>query len=190
VEKATRYTRITGFASIARRELGYTTGRMEPAPLEWEITPSGVETRVRLLGRLDGHGRLVTALAPLLTDTRILFDASGIRRISSPGVAEWIQFLEALDKRTIAYEIERCSLAFVQQLNMISIFRGRGVVRSFHAPYFCPACDKSLVKLIAVDEDSERNLATCPPCPLCAQPTEFDDERSSFLAFLNRRSGY
>lgn len=166
-----------------------TTSKMAP-PLDWEIVPAATETRVRFQGRFDGNGDLVSSLAPLLTDSRIVFDTSGIRRITSPGVAEWIQFLDALDKRGVAYEIERCSLAFVQQLNMISIFRGKGSVRSFNAPYYCHSCDESLVKLIQVNDDAESEIGISPACPRCGQTTEFDDVQSSFLAFLQKKSGY
>jgi hypothetical protein len=165
-------------------------GQMTTPSMEWEIVPSAAATHVRILGRLDGTGNLVAALAPLLSDARVIFDASGIRRITSPGVAEWVRFLETLDKRGVSYELERCSLAFVQQLNMISIFKGKGLVRSFYAPYFCHWCDESMSKLIVVGDQEEIQIAERPMCPKCAQVTEFDDVETSFLAFLEKKSGY
>lgn len=161
-----------------------------PVPLDWEIVPTATGTHVRLSGRLDGNGSLVSALAPVLTDARVLFDVSGIRRITSPGVAEWIRFVQALDRRSLVYDFERCSLAFVQQLNMISIFRGSGTIRSFFAPYFCHSCDESIVKLIDARDDVDRQITELPTCALCGQATEFDDVRSAFLSFLEKKSCY
>lgn len=158
---------------------------MAEGALTWVTERTGDGTRVRLEGRLDGSGRLLDLLVPSISGTAVL-DLSGIRRISSSGVAEWVRFLGALDEKKSTYRLERCSLAVVQQLGMISVFRGRGKIVSFFAPFFCPKCQATVEKLLDAAADAAAQIAAPPPCPECAGPTQFDDVPASYFAFLRR----
>ena len=161
-----------------------------PNALDWEMLPGPTGTTVSFSGRLDGNGQLVNQLVPILRDTRLVFDTAGIRRITSPGVAEWIKFLDAVDARGLVYHFDRCSLAFVQQLNMVSIFRGKGDVRSVFAPFFCRKCDLSHERLVECTDGAQKEIENPPVCARCGQKTEFDDVVELFFGFLTKRSGY
>src|SRR5262249_22597940 len=106
--------------------------------------------------------------------SQLILDLSDIRRINSTGVREWIKFVNSISKAGRELVLEKCSVAIVQQLNMISNFRGNGQVRSILAPYYCESCDENRVHLI----DLTNGTPTIEPnidCPKCKSPMEFDE---------------
>lgn len=109
-------------------------------------------------------------------------DLAEVRRINSTGVREWIKFVNGLIRSGKQLVLERCSVAIVQQLNMISNFRGNGEVLSILAPYYCGSCDSNHLHLIDLTQ-GEPILAPSMPCPRCKADMEFDDMPESYLAF-------
>src|SRR6478672_10370794 len=105
--------------------------------LTWSIEEANGSSHIALTGELTENANLGSLLEKLKGST--VFDLSGIRRINSPGVREWINFVNALK---IPFVLQRCSIPFVNQLNMISNFRGQGEVRSVFAPYYCGSCNR------------------------------------------------
>ena len=146
-------------------------------PLRWSVAPesrgAAPATRVTLSGDLTEDTDLSELLGTL--SGKVVFDLAGIRRINSPGVREWLQFVESLGARGVVFELERCSPAVVHQLNVTSNFRGSGTVRSILAPFFCPSCEREHARLIELEGNPR---APAPPsgddepCPTCGAPME------------------
>jgi eukaryotic-like serine/threonine-protein kinase len=113
---------------------------------------------------------------------KVVLDLADIRRINSTGVREWIKFVTSLAKSGKIFRLERCSVAIVHQLNMISNFRGGGEVRSVLAPYYCPECDHNHLHLVDVSAPTAKIEATLP-CPSCGADMEFDELPDSYLSF-------
>lgn len=150
--------------------------------LRWEIAPDGSgSTRVELIGELTENSNLTDLLNAL--SGKVRFDMAGVQRINSPGVREWIHFVNALDPKGIQFALERCSVAVVNQLNMISNFRGRGEIRSVLAPYYCEKCDLSEGRVIEKGPDAAAKIAEPMKCPRCGSNMEFDDFPEAFIAF-------
>ena len=104
--------------------------------LRWQLDQVGGRLTVALVGILDENADL-RPLAELRGEVAI--DLSGVRRISSTGVREWIDLMRALDGQC-RVSLVACSPASVTQLNLIANFRGKAQVESFIAPYECGAC--------------------------------------------------
>jgi|SRR3954451_4237528 hypothetical protein len=130
------------------------------------------------------------ALLPRLAG-RVVLDLSGIKRINSRGVREWVDFVRAAAGQGITLELDRCSVPVVHQLNLNAAFGGQCAVRSVYAPYFCPVCNAEhaqLVTLVSADPTSPAprpRIVESIPCPTCAAPMEFDDLPDRYLSFQN-----
>src|SRR4029079_15036018 len=70
----------------------------------------------------------------------VVFRLSGVRRINSFGVREWVNFVRDLPNGSVLV-FSHCSPAIVTQLNMIYNFRGPASVRSVYALYVCEGCN-------------------------------------------------
>jgi hypothetical protein len=95
----------------------------------------------------------------------------------------WLSRLEAQGARVV---LVGCSVHIVDQINMVHNFVGSGQVKSFHAPYYCAACDLELQHYLEVAEIGDP-LGTHPPCPRCGRSTELDHLPEQFFAFLEDR---
>ena len=150
--------------------------------LTWTIDRTNGNSRVVLSGELTENANLSDLAAQLSGATSL--DLAGITRINSPGVREWITFVNGLTARELRFDLERCSVPFVNQLNMISNFKGRGDVRSVFAPYYCPACSTDATRLIDLSQGPRAQIDAPLPCPRCKEPMEFDDMPDAFLSFV------
>jgi hypothetical protein len=79
-----------------------------------------------------------------------------------------------------------CSPAIVAQINLVHNFTGGGAVKSFFAPYFCPACDLEKVLLIEAAEMGGQATPAAPTCRCdeCDGVMDFDDMEESYFAFV------
>lgn len=138
-------------------------------------------TVVSLQGRIDESfdGK---ALGGSLTGT-VLFDMSGVERITSFGVREWLEMMTALEavEDMDAY-LSRCSEAVVTQLTMIKTFVGCAKVVSFNVPFLCDDCGNNFVHTIDCERDSAILTGGVPPrtCSRCGGEAKLDDDPSSF----------
>ena len=150
--------------------------------LSWTIDEKDGDISVCLTGELTENSTLRDLLAGLRGGVR--FDLAGVSRINSPGVREWISFITEAGKKTDRMALERCSIPFVNQLNMISNFRGPARIASFYAPYYCATCAKDDRRLVDLTTDVRAQIEAPLPCPTCREPMEFDDVIDAYLAFL------
>jgi anti-anti-sigma regulatory factor len=158
-------------------------GRATPA-LTWRIKERAGFTSVELTGDIDEHAGLA-ALASL--SGKVVFQLSGVRRINSMGVREWVNFVRALPGVT-ELVLTQCSPAFIAQLNMIHGFAGPAKVHSFFAPYVCERCNREELKLLEVathfPDGCSFDRVPELRCEQCGLALEFDDIPEHYLQFL------
>jgi hypothetical protein len=152
--------------------------------LTWRLGASQPGTTViEFVGQIDEDTDFTSLRSSL--GGSVEFDLGGISRINSGGVRSWVNLVRALDVSHLVFA--RCSPAFVAQLNMIVNFRGPATIRSFFAPYVCPACDAQEDKLLDAQADfPDRRLDRAPPfpCPACGGAMELDALPERYLSFL------
>jgi hypothetical protein len=153
-------------------------------PLSWQLGKDEVGAQVVLSGEITeatNFAELTEAVPQEAT-----FDVGGVVRINSCGVREWMRFLADLENRGRRLRFDKCSVAFVHQLNMVSNFCGGAEIRSVYAPYVCPECDASAQKLIGLLQSPQTQLEEAVKCTECGAEMEFDDMTDQYLAFLRR----
>jgi hypothetical protein len=116
------------------------------------------------------------------------FDLSGIQRINSCGVREWILFMERLGN---AFELRYHSIneLFAEQASIVSGMFGKGkiVVETFQAPYACQQCDRTVLKILTPKEVLKSDGDIVAPdfvCETCQSPLEFDWIADEYFGFL------
>ena len=118
----------------------------------------------------------------------VVIDVSGITRMTSFGVRQWLKSMDALPKSITDTYLYGCPTFFVDQLNMVLNFGGAAKVLSVMAPYSCPSCGAESAELI--DVLAERaTLATQLPekeCRSCGAKLEFDETPESYFAFATK----
>lgn len=153
--------------------------------LTWRIKQRSGFTAVQLYGDIDDAADFGELAAELRG--AVVLELGEVRRLSSIGVREWIAFVNGLDRVT-ELVLSHCSPAIVGQLGMVAGFRGPADIRSFYAPYLCPACGAEQMKLI--DIETHGPSPDRPPtfdCPACGAAMELDDLPERYLAFLRSR---
>ncbi|WP_420895050.1 STAS domain-containing protein, partial [Sorangium cellulosum] len=116
---------------------------------------------VRLAGRMTESFK-GAALAREL-DGKVLLDLAGVERITSFGVREWLQMIQAAQPRLRALYLARCSEPVINQISMIRRFTGGGQVVSFYAPYCCESCGAQFERLVDCAHDAASLAEGKPP---------------------------
>lgn len=163
--------------------------RGEDGGMSWEVVDQDGTTWFAIRGEITEGARFAPLLARASADVAI--DLSGVSRINSTGVREWIQFITKLEETALRLRLARCSVPIVQQLNMISNFTGHAMVISAYTPWFCETCDDEYTVLFDLERDPEELLSKSYPCPVCDsdEPMEFDDLPDHYFAFRKRLEG-
>lgn len=148
---------------------------MRPA-LEWKREAD----RFRLSGRIDEYADL-GPLAEALPQSATL-DLSGLTRINSIGVREWMDFVATFGEKVV--RLERCAPVFVDQLNTIANFAGSAEVTSVLCEYECE--HDSALALVQVDVSAARQgeYATPPSCARCGSVMTAAVENKTFFRFV------
>jgi anti-anti-sigma regulatory factor len=148
--------------------------------LSVKIENKGDTTLAGLAGEITEDSDFSALLAA--AGKTLVLDLADVKRINSTGVREWINFVSALGKNGRKLVLERCSTPIVQQLNMISNFRGNSTIKSVYAPYYCAECDEPHARLIDLSAPLP-DLDAPFACPSCGTDMEFDDLPDSYLSF-------
>lgn len=119
-------------------------------------------------------------------DTLVL-DLGGVKKISSFGIREWVDFITTASKLCRSVVLVECTPKVVDQLNMVANFTGGGRVFSFYTPFKCDYCDSEHRVLLQVDKDFE-TIKTMKlaerPCPSCKEAMYFDEDGATFFSYL------
>jgi len=144
-------------------------------------------TCLRMSGTIDEQfdGK---KLAATVKGGTLVLDLGEVRKISSFGCREWVDFVGDAGQRVNDLLLVECAPKVVDQLNMVSQFLGaKGLVFSFYAPYRCDYCDIDRRVLFQVDRDAASIRSLRPSeqlCETCSRPSYFDEEPASFFAYL------
>jgi len=164
--------------------MAFSTKQSSPPTVFWRIRERPGCTTVELSGELNEDVDL-EHLRPRLKG-RVVLDLSGVRRINSSGVREWMNFIWGLST-TAEVTLSHCRPVIVAQLNMIANFGGRARVSSFYAPYACPRCDHEEERLVSIDTHfANKDFTHMPrfPCSSCNGTMQFDEIIDRYLDFL------
>ena len=102
-------------------------------------------------------------------------------------IQKWIKFLKTAPE-TVIVELEKCSNAIVNQLNNFPNFIPIQDLRikSFFAPYYSELEDKTIYKLLEVDQFNGDFSSAPVLSGKDGEVLEFDEIASKYFAFLNR----
>jgi serine/threonine protein kinase len=119
----------------------------------------------------------------------VVLNVSGMTRMTSFGVRQWLNAMDALPKSIADLYLLGCPTFFVDQLNMVLHFGGASKILTVVAPYTCPSCGVESGETI--DVLAERaNLAKGglpeKECARCGGKLEFDETPESYFAFMSK----
>jgi hypothetical protein len=122
---------------------------------------------------------------------KVVIDLSGLTRMNSLGVREWILFLEQLPHSSL--EFSGISEVFLQQGVIVPELLGSRspLVRSFEAPYFCEQCNQRKLLTLRPAELARNGGALAPParaCEKCNSKLVFDALEEEYFFFLTQKS--
>jgi anti-anti-sigma regulatory factor len=152
-----------------------------------EIEEVGSVFIVRLKGQITEDSALLEVLAQS-QGREVIVDSSGLTRINSCGVRDWVRWVKGLEERSNHMSFIRCSPVVVAQLNMISNFAGAGNVLSIQAPFLCTECSEE--KFIVLESRDLAASSALPEvsCTSCGAIMEFDEIPESYFEFAKSHS--
>jgi hypothetical protein len=151
--------------------------------LTWTVRKSKGVTFVVFKGTLDESADF-SALATLAGE--VTFDLAGVSRINSEGIRRWIVFMQGVEGIE-RLKLVRCSVAVVEQLNMIRGVEGSAEVVSFYAPYINTENGDEELKLLHISQVPDPLKPPVFPCPTGGDLV-LDDIPERYLHFLTHVS--
>jgi len=157
-----------------------------PAKLMVEKFADGAIACLKFAGTIDESFEGKKLGSTVSGDTLVL-DLGGVKKISSFGIREWIDFVSTAGKLVRSMILIECTPKVVDQLNMVANFSGGGRVFSFYAPFRCDYCDSEHRVLLQIDRDHE-TIKTMKladrPCPTCKESMYFDEDGATFFSYV------
>jgi hypothetical protein len=142
--------------------------------------------RISLVGRIDENADL-NALAAEIPWEGATVDLSGLTRINSIGVREWMDFVSSLAPRPV--RLERCAPVFVEQLNAIANFTGQATLVSVMSAFECEHDGNNVNIEVKIDDARKNILPAAPTCSRCGAemiPAQENDLYYRFLRYTPR----
>ena len=130
------------------------------------------------------HGKKLGTTAKC--DTLVL-DLGGVKKISSFGIREWVDFVGAAQGQARQMVLVECAPKVIDQLNMVANFTGGGRLYSFYAPFRCDHCDSEHRVLLDVAKDLEtiKSMKLAErPCPSCKASMYFDEDGATYFSYV------
>ncbi len=156
------------------------------AKLSIEKFADGAIACLKFAGTIDEGFEGKKLGATVAGDTLVL-DLGGVKKISSFGIREWVDFIVTAGKQVRSMILIECSPKVVDQFNMVANFAGGGRVFSFYAPFRCDYCDSEHRVLLQVDKDHEtiKSMKLAErPCPSCKEGMYFDEDGATFFSYI------
>ena len=152
-----------------------------------QITARGPDLHVAMQGDLDEEAKL----PPLAqTPQRLTIDLGGVRLINSMGCRRWVTWITEVAATAGEVQLERCSHAVIQQMNILGGFLPPKVkVTSFFVPYECPRCGHGARVLHANGADFKpESVPEHLTCAACGGEMILEILRPAYFRFLSPRS--
>jgi anti-anti-sigma regulatory factor len=141
---------------------------------------------IKFAGSLDEHNRL-RELGAKIDPGAALINLSGVDRVEDSGIQPWLDWLATLESKGIKPALIACSPAVVARFNSDETFARNAIIKSFHVPYRCVACEREKLMLVHVvdmpPDPHEVPVLACDGCDAAMTCTENAEE---YLAFLRR----
>jgi len=126
-------------------------------------------------------------LGQSVTGEVLVIDLGAVKKISSFGIREWVDFVGTAAKQVRSVVLIECASKVVDQLNMVANFTGGGRVFSFYAPFRCDYCNSEHRVLLQLDKDHE-TIKTMKlaerPCKSCKEAMYFDEDGATFFSYV------
>ena len=158
------------------------TNKVDFGNLTIEIEQTPHEVTYRFVGEVDEHFRQKEV--PRIRKAQINFILEDITTFNSCGIREWIYLVRDISELG-KLSFKKCSVAMIDQINMVPDSLGSGSVESFFAPYFCN-CGGEVNRLITVAESKQSLINKTAPefnCENCGSKLEFDALEESYFLF-------
>src|SRR5690348_11821252 len=143
----------------------------------------GPATMVSVAGLVDERFTGFGDLGPAKT---VVINVSGMTRMTSFGVRQWLRAMDALPKSISDLYLLGCPTFFVDQLNMVLNFGGAAKILTVVAPHTCPSCGVESGELVDVLADRGNLIKGGLPdkeCARCGGKLELDETPESYFAF-------
>ena len=151
--------------------------------LSWTMDRSKDVTIVNMAGAITEDCNIEKLAVELEAHPKVRLELSGVRRINSAGVREWVNFIKDLSGKA-QVELVECSPPMVDQLNVFANFSGDARVVSIQAPFLCIDCDEDASVVIDITGSPKLPPAS-PICKKCGQEMEFDNLIEFYFQFIN-----
>ncbi len=157
--------------------------RLDFSSLVIEWTQDGELIKMSFKGDIDETFKGESIEIPAAP--KYLINAHSLNNFNSCGIREWTLFINSLHKKG-AISFEKCSVNFIDQVNMVPESLGEGNILSFYAPYYCASHGEIdiLLEKRHIEEIKSRHEAPQIACEKCKQALEFDALEESFFLFL------
>ena len=152
--------------------------------LEVRIKETESEAHYSFSGDVDEN--FLQEQIPRVKKDYLTFELEHIRNFNSCGIREWIYFIKDMSENGQMI-FKSCSVAVIDQINLIPDSIGNAQIESLFAPYYCE-CQGEVNKLIDVKSSYDllsKKLAPEFNCDKCGQPLEFDALEESYFLFAN-----
>jgi len=119
----------------------------------------------------------------------VVLNVSGMTRMTSFGVRQWLKAMDALPKTITDQYLLGCPTFFVDQLNMVLNFGGPAKVLTVIAPHTCPSCgveSGETIDVLAERPNLAKGVLPEKECARCGGKLEFDETPESYFAFLSK----
>jgi len=152
-----------------------------------DLKTTGEAGLVHVAGLVDEHFIGFGAIGPSIKT--LVIDVSGMTRMTSFGVRQWLKGIDALPKSLSDVYLLGCPTFFVDQLNMVLNFGGSAKVLTVMAPYTCPSCGMESGETVDVLGDRTTLAKGGVPekeCSRCNGKLEFDETPESYFSFVTK----
>jgi hypothetical protein len=150
--------------------------------LSWRIIKNENGAEIKMIGAITVEANFKLLLDQIKDIHHFQLELSGITRLTSCGVREWMNFIRPLTDRA-EVELRCCSPVIVAELNVFHNFKGNARIISIEAPFLCPSCDHEWMMLLEVTTNSIPKLEPVV-CSTCGGKMEFDDLYDNYFSFI------
>lgn len=138
---------------------------------------------VKLSGSIEESIDFDKLIGP--TPKEVHVSTKAVPRINSVGVKAWIKYFQGLGAKGVKIVLFECSMAIVEQINLISNFRCGGTVTSLYVPYLCQNCGAESAAPYSTEQLQKLNFQIPDAkCPKCGGKATFDDISEEYFYFL------
>jgi len=156
------------------------------APATVELVAVGDATMVSVSGLVDER---FTGFGDVGQMKTVVLNVSGMTRMTSFGVRQWLKAMDALPKTIAELYLLGCPTFFVDQLNMVLNFGGQAKVLTVVAPHTCPSCgveSGETIDVLAERASLAKGVLPEKECARCGGKLEFDETPESYFAFVGK----